>query len=508
MAQPFLERLAAVENGFGATGIVPHINLGWSSVVTSGFPNVFYNAPAAINNAAHNLALGDIILIEQHYPGPDGGNTCPNICNCSQFAWVAMENFQADFDAIRHATARNIIVVEAAGNGQMDLDGPQYQGRFNRNVRNSGAILVGAGGAGDRSPACFTNFGSRVDVQGWGGGVETLGYGVISIAGGDTRQWYTRNFNGTSSASPIVAGAAAALQGVYEARGLGRISPFAMRLLLTTTGTPQANHPNHIGPQPDLRRALHAILPQAAEYVSQNVPTTMKVNETRQVSITLKNSGTTTWSAGGNYNLGSVNALDNTLWGLNRVPVPAMVNPSDTVTFTFNIKAPAIPGVYNFQWRMVQDGVEWFGDLTRNVSINVIRDNQAQFVSQSVPAIMDAGKSYRVSLTYRNTGLSTWISGSRYGLGSQNPQDNTTWDTKRAYVQRNVYFGDLVTISFEVIAPSQPGQYNFQWRMVQDGVEWFGDYSPNLVINVIPSANNSQFVSPICTRVDGSIRGI
>jgi hypothetical protein len=59
------------------------------------------------------------------------------------------------------------------------------------------------------------------------------------------------------------------------------------------------------------------------------------------------------------------------IWGLNRVPPTSDVLPGGETVFTFNITAPSTPGTYNFQWRMVQDGVEWFGPLTPNVPVSV-----------------------------------------------------------------------------------------------------------------------------------------
>ena len=58
-------------------------------------------------------------------------------------------------------------------------------------------------------------------------------------------------------------------------------------------------------------------------------------------------------------------------WGLNRVPLPHSVPPGGTVTFDFIVTAPSKAGLYNFQWRMVQDGVEWFGAPSQNVVISV-----------------------------------------------------------------------------------------------------------------------------------------
>ena len=36
-------------------------------------------------------------------------------------------------------------------------------------------------------------------------------------------------------------------------------------------------------------------------------------------------------------------------------------------------------------------------------------------------------------------------------------------------------------------APSTPGAYAFQWEMVQDGVEHFGDFTPLVTVQVTPS---------------------
>jgi hypothetical protein len=111
--------------------------------------------------------------------------------------------------------------------------------------------------------------------------------------------------------------------------------------------------------------------------------------------------------------------------------------------------------------------------------------NNATFISQSVPSSMVAGNSYSVSVTMRNSGTTTWTSDS-YRLGSQNPEDNWTWGLNRVYLPAGTTVppGSDYTFYFTVTAPSAAGYYNFQWRMVQDGVQWFGDYTPNVLVNV------------------------
>jgi serine protease len=207
----------------------------------------------AIDNAAEALRPGDVLLIELQGGGPRG-------------RYLPMEYWDDNFDAIQAATARGVVVIEAAGNGAENLDHRAYGGKLTRESRDSGAIMVGAGGPPrdgfeDRARLDFSNYGSRLDVQGWGRKVATVDYGDLQRCAdaGDTRytdRHYTGEFAGTSSASPIVAGAAILLQSYAKQQGR-LLSPHEIRDILTETGTPQTSDPaKHIGPRPDLARAL------------------------------------------------------------------------------------------------------------------------------------------------------------------------------------------------------------------------------------------------------------
>ena len=50
-------------------------------------------------------------------------------------------------------------------------------------------------------------------------------------------------------------------------------------------------------------------------------------------------------------------------WGLNRVELAEVVGPGQYIWFRFNVTAPQTPGEYQFSWRMVQEGREWFGEI-------------------------------------------------------------------------------------------------------------------------------------------------
>jgi hypothetical protein len=254
---------------FGVTGICPQANVRAISIFGPG-----QGSAQAIRQAANALGPGDIVLIELHRPGP-------HATGVGQVGFIAVEWWPDDFDAVQFATSRGVIVVEAAGNGAENLDDAIYNtpaagfpadwtNPFNRANRDSGAIIVGAGApppgthgrtwGPDRSRLDFSNYGASVDAQGWGREVTTCGYGDLQ-GGLSEDEWYSDQFSGTSSASPIVVGAIGSLQGVVRARGLAPLTPARARQLLRATGSPQQDAPGRpaterIGNRPDLRQLI------------------------------------------------------------------------------------------------------------------------------------------------------------------------------------------------------------------------------------------------------------
>ncbi|MBL8683582.1 MAG: S8 family serine peptidase [Myxococcales bacterium] len=249
-------------NGFGVTGIAPDATFRGSSIFGPG------GLAAAIRAAADALRAGDIILLEVQYGHPTRGFT-------------SVEWWPADFAAIQYAVGRGVIVVEAAGNGGNNLDDVVYDtplpgfpaswsNPFRRGARDSGAILVGAGApppgthgrnwGPDRSRLDFSNYGSAVDVQGWGREVTAAGYGDLQ-GGANEDLWYTDTFSGTSSASPIVVGVLACVQGARRAARQTLLTPASARSLLRSTGSPQQDAPGRpatqrIGNRPNLRALI------------------------------------------------------------------------------------------------------------------------------------------------------------------------------------------------------------------------------------------------------------
>ncbi len=170
-----------------------------------------------------------------------------------------------------------------------------------------------------------------------------------------------------------------------------------------------------------------------AQFISQSISTSMITGQTYQVSITLKNTGTTTWTKINKYRLGSQNARDNLTWGISRVDLSDAdsISSNQQKTFNFTIKAPSAPGNYNFQWRMLKEGVEWFGDLTSNVSVNVsvttTPSTTLNFNSNSTS--ITSGQSFVLSWSSTNatscSASGAW-SGSKTITGSQSVSPTAT----------------------------------------------------------------------------------
>ncbi len=233
--------LAADADQYGVSGITPDIRM----LVATDYPQTGYSVAGAIVVGLPHLRAGDVILLEAQTNTPLGlGPTEWN---------------QADFDAIQNATRLGIVTVEAAGNGNVNLDDARLNRAFDLTFRDSGAIIVGATNASALTRASFSTYGTRIDANGWGSNVVSTGYGNLFFPGGDRRQSYTATFNGTSSASPIVTSTVVALLGAARAQlepALAQQVDYrAIRALLRTYGTPLSPGQN-IAQRPDLARLM------------------------------------------------------------------------------------------------------------------------------------------------------------------------------------------------------------------------------------------------------------
>ncbi|HKP76092.1 MAG TPA: S8 family serine peptidase [Longimicrobiaceae bacterium] len=237
-----LSIVAAADNQVGIVGVAPDVD---EVVIASRFDCVRRSetqVAAAIAAATWELSPGDVLLVEVEIePG------------------LPMELQQAEFDAIRLASAAGRVVVEAAGNGKEDLDTHAVLDRTAREFRESGAIMVGAAAPFLPHNRFKSSFGSRIDCYAHGANVTAAGFGDLS-PGARVDAHYTRIFGGTSAAAAIIAGAAILVQARHKAKNGTVLSPLDLRDILAqpSTGTRQGPKPGNIGVMPDLSRIVAA----------------------------------------------------------------------------------------------------------------------------------------------------------------------------------------------------------------------------------------------------------
>ena len=228
--------LISLDNDYGCTGLVP-------DATGYFFPSMSLEEGSrlftAITSALLTLGPGDVVLLNiGPFNGPLNGPL-----ELDRTAWML----------IRIGSDLGIVMVEPAGNGNLDLDTQPDLG-------DSGAIIVGAGSPDiHHDKLRVSNFGSRVNLQAWGSDVFTLGYGDFAQPGGDVNQSYTDNFSGTSAAAPMIAACAVALQSLANEHLGQPLTPLELRDILIRTGIPQGSG-GHIGPFPDMAAAAAEVI--------------------------------------------------------------------------------------------------------------------------------------------------------------------------------------------------------------------------------------------------------
>lgn len=221
----------------------------------------------------------------------------------------------------------------------------------------------------------------------------------------------------------------------------------------------------------------------------RDVPDTIVGGTAFTPTVSMKNSGTKAWTSDTTpHRLGSESPKGNLTWGIKRVALPSIpIDPGQTAAFRFTAKAPTTAGSYKFDWRMVEDGVQWFGEMCSK-TVTVVAPpptlvNGAGCNAMSAPDSVTAGAQFAASVSMINTGTNPWtVDKTPHRLGSESPKGTTRWGIKRiALPYTPIAPGEIAKFAFTATAPTTPGSYKFDWRMVEDGVQWFGNVCSKLI---------------------------
>jgi hypothetical protein len=197
--------------------------------------------------------------------------------------------------------------------------------------------------------------------------------------------------------------------------------------------------------------------------------------ERRQVSITMSNSGSTTWTTGGSYMLHWVNG---TFFGWGDTLVTTAVPPTGQNQFVFTLVAPTTPGVYSFKASMISysaAGGAFFGQLVSTsvtVATTVTPQLDAALVSQNFPTGVSPGQSITATVVMQNKGTLTWPAGRQFLLYNRNNPVNA-WGEVWVATATTVGPGAMATYKLQLKAPSTVPSA-FLWQMYDSTVGFFG----------------------------------
>lgn|SRR3989344_6064853 len=110
--------------------------------------------------------------------------------------------------------------------------------------------------------------------------------------------------------------------------------------------------------------------------ISIAAPSVIAPGASFSATVVMKNTGKGSWFKKSTFqpyyhSLGSQNPANNKRWNLNRIVLPTSpIGIGSSATFAIGAKAPFTPGIYDFDWQMIQEGLggaKWFGAICKKV---------------------------------------------------------------------------------------------------------------------------------------------
>jgi len=176
----------------------------------------------------------------------------------------------------------------------------------------------------------------------------------------------------------------------------------------------------------------------------------------------------------------------------------AVVQPGAVGTFSFKVRAPVTPGVYPLWLRPVIDGTTWMDNQGVYLLVTSRADYLSAWVSQSAyPTVRAGTTSQPITVRFQNVGTQPWVKGTLGQQTNLGVVGNAAawspfvagWPTPdRVAVQQEsvVRPGETATFTFQVHAPSTPGDYVLRLRPVVDGTTWLRDEGVYILVRVTP----------------------
>jgi len=122
--------------------------------------------------------------------------------------------------------------------------------------------------------------------------------------------------------------------------------------------------------QVDVKIIGYGGVPNSSEFIFQNVPDKMKVNQSYPVTLHFKNTGRAVWTPG-QYFLSPATPQGDMDWMIDQIRLQNITRRGEFYTFRFNVQAPSEPGKYSFAWQLRHESATTFGDTSENITVTV-----------------------------------------------------------------------------------------------------------------------------------------
>ncbi len=392
--------------------------------------------------------------------------------------WTSHESCdqQPEGVAVTDAFNAGILVVCAAGNGSY-THGVSLPGCA------SDAISVGATCDGDPSTtyvatpvdtiASYSDRGELMTMFAPGTWMTAPAASVLADG-----EWTTEE--GTSFASPCVAGGAAVLLSMNDPN---LSTPDQLRARLTQTGVQIVDPATGVAaPRLNLASAINPPT-SGPDLVATTVSAATGsgfVGDPVNLSLTVKNQGNASSAAcQALVVLSSNTVISPQDYVLATVDVPALGAGASYSPTSLAGMIPAMNGGTYYVGAFV-DSTYAVPELdeTNNAALNsttfTVFVPSSHVSSASIPSTMKAGQSYPVSIVMVNDGTTDWTPGT-YTLASTGPDGNNIWSVPPSSLQLTSTVAQTQphTFTFNVTAPAA-GTYPCFWRM-KKGSTYFGE---------------------------------
>ncbi|MBP5719315.1 MAG: N-acetylmuramoyl-L-alanine amidase, partial [Abditibacteriota bacterium] len=230
-----------------------------------------------------------------------------------------------------------------------------------------------------------------------------------------------------------------------------------------------------------------------SQCTANNIPASIKVGETRNVTLTFKNTGTKPWIKADGFRLGWGSDESDPFTTTGRVQLPGDIAPGQSVTFTIPMTFNKV-GTFTTDWQMLHENVEWFGDVaSTTVNVHPPMDN-AQIISSTIPSSVRVGETRNVTFTIKNTGDTTWTWASGYHLcfGSDGTDPFcSSWGELGQEVSVAPGQTTEITVAMNF---TKMGTFTTDWQMIH-GDSRFGNTHSKSVTVTTDKVNGAEIIS-------------